>query len=538
MTFFERFARFERKSLETGAFIVGGATIVGSFLGILKNSLLASRFGASASLDVYFAAFRVPDLLYNIFIFSTLSGAFFPIFSRVLLRGKDEAWKLLSSLMWLFSLVLGLGAIAVFITSHAFASFLAPGFSTSQLDQLSVLLRILMLQPIGMALANLFANVLQIFKRFFISTLAPVFYNGGIIIGTVWFSQWWGIAGVAWGVVLGSLAYALVQIPTLRNLEFRFSFRFREVYGDIKDMMLLMIPRSMTLVMNQFVLFWITILASLLPVGSLAIYSFADSIQALPQTVIALSFVTVAFPRLADLWVRSERGSRDKEKQAFIRVFDRSAAETCLWLIPLAMLLVVFSEPVVRFLLGYGNFVAQDQNITTLTLIVFAIGIPFQGLLMLLIRTFFAMEDTKHPLFAVLASLGFIIPGTWFLSSRIGAPGLAAGMVIGVVLTTVYLLFLLSKRLGAVSFPKLRYAIQRGLAIGAIGALPGGAAYMLLDFFMQGNGFGVTFVRTSISGAISLAAMGIAVLIYKLIDVSVFADEQNHREEENTAQIN
>ncbi len=539
MSLRERLALFEQKSLETGALIVGGATVIGSLLGVLKNVLLASRFGASAELDVYFAAFRIPDLLYSVFIFSTLSASFFPVFSRTLLAGKERAWRLASALMAFFTVFLGIGALAVFVFARPVAQLLAPGFSALQTDLLSSLLRVLMLQPICMALANLFADILQSFKRFFVSTLAPVFYNGGIIVGIVLFSQRMGIYGVVWGVVLGSLLYALVQIPTLRVIGFRFSWSWRDAWGDVRDMLVLMVPRSFTLVANNAILIWVTMLSSLLPIGSLSIYSFTDSLQSLPQTVIALSFVTVAFPQLAQQWVKVKQEendlARENEKAKFVRLFDVAAGQIAAWLIPCSLLFAAFSEPIVRVLLGHGNFNIADQRTTMIALAVFAFGIPAQGLLMHLIRAFFAMEDTKHPLFATFLSLFVVFPSAWFLAVRWGVPGLIAGVVLGAWFNFGYLAWLFSKTFGTGYLPKLKYGISRGAAVGCIAALAGALAYYGSGIFVASADFWVVLARSVVAGSVAMFALGLSVFLYKLMDLSAFLE---HDRTEQIAQEN
>jgi putative peptidoglycan lipid II flippase len=530
MSWRERFSQFEKKSLESGVAVVAGATIVGSLMGVLKNALLASRFGASGSLDVYFAAFRIPDFLYNIVIFSALSGAFFPIFSRALTQGKMSAWRLLAALIWFFSILLGIGAVIAFFCSHALASFLAPGFSGDQLNQLSAILKILMLQPIGMALANLFANALQTFKRFFVSTLAPVFYNGGIIAGILWLAPHSGITGVAWGAVVGALAYAVVQLPTLHGLGFRMNWRAGECRGcwrDVWSMMVLMGPRALTLAMNQLVLVWITIVSSVLVSGSLAAYSFADAIQSLPQTIVALAFVTVAFPALSGLWARFRHSEASEERARFVSVFDRAAGQIALWLIPAGALIGVFAEPIVRILLGYGSFIARDQHMTAVTLVAFAVGIPFQGLLMLVVRTFFAMEDTKHPFMAVLGSLVCVIPGVWLLGQRFGAPGLALGMVGGNSIVVIVLLIVLSRRLGGARFPILSYGAWHGLILAGLAAVPGALCWWGLSLVLRSQVFSAIVFRAALSGIVSCVSLAVGLWVWKLVDFSFIAPPQD-----------
>ena len=530
MSLRERLAFFEQKPLETGALIAGGASIAGSLLEILKNMLLASRFGASAELDVYFAAFRVPDLLYGVFISGVLSVSFFPIFARVLLAGKEGAWKLASALIAFFSTVLGVGALAVFVFARPIAQLLAPGFSPLQNDLLISLLRVLMLQPIFMALANLFADMLQSFKRVFVSALAPAFYNGGAIVGIVLFSQRMGIYGVVWGVILGSLSYALVQVPALRAIGFKFSWSWRETLNDVRDMCVLTVPHALLLVADNAMLVWITMLSSLLSIGSLSIYSFTGSLQSLPQTIIALSFASVAFPQLAGQWVAAAHEqddvAREKGKAKFLRLFDAVAGQIMAWLIPCAFLLAAFTDPIVRVLFGHGNFNGADQYTAMFALAVFAVGVPAAGLLMHLVRTFFAMEDTKHPIFAAFLSLFVAFPAAWFLALRFGVPGLIAGIVLGAWFHAAYLMWLFTNVLGTGYLPRFWYGIARGIVVGSVAALAGAGVYYGSGLFVKSPDFLIILARGVVSGSISLLVLGASIFVYKLIDLATFFDRE------------
>ena len=203
------FWKTQGSSIEKGALIIGFATIVGSILGILKNTVLAAKFGASRDLDIYFAAFRVPDFLYSLLVFSSLSSSFMPIFAKAIKNGKNDAWSLVSGIFSVFSAFFGIFAVLVLFFSDELAMLIAPGFSSMDSEKLSLMLKILMIQPIFLSVSNLFSVTLQWFKKFFVSSLAPVFYNLGIIVGVLWLSDFWGISGVAWGVVLGAFLHLL-----------------------------------------------------------------------------------------------------------------------------------------------------------------------------------------------------------------------------------------------------------------------------------------------------------------------------------------
>lgn len=462
-----------------GALVIGGSTIIGTILGLLKNTLLAAKFGASRELDIYFAAFRVPDFLYNLLVFSTLSSSFMPVFARAIKKGKAEVWEMVSGVGTVFSLFFGIFAFLVFFFSRQTATLIAPGFSSIDLERLAGLLRILMLQPLFLASSNLFAATLQGFKKFFVSSLAPVFYNLGIIIGVVWLSRFWGINGVGWGVVLGALLHLVIQLPSLKKLGFVFGLS-RRAWGYLKEMFFLMVPRTLTLLANNLVLLWLTSVSSLLASGSLAIYNLADSLQSFPLTILVLSLTTAAFPFLAESWADYQETQEEQAKEEFIKLLDSTLQKISFLIIPVALVLAVFSQEIVRLVLGYGDFTSLSQLLTSLTLTVFALFLPVQALTMFLIRVFFATGNTKDPFLAMFFSAFFIkIPSLWFFSKFFGVIGLALGLGIGFLFDALYLFIVLKRRLqlgGRLSL--FTEGIRQGWRWGAVLTLPA-----LVSFF-------------------------------------------------------
>ncbi len=482
------FWKTQGSSIEKGALIIGFATIVGSILGILKNTVLAAKFGASRDLDIYFAAFRVPDFLYSLLVFSSLSSSFMPIFAKAIKNGKNDAWSLVSGIFSVFSAFFGIFAVLVLFFSDELAMLIAPGFSSMDSEKLSLMLKILMIQPIFLSVSNLFSVTLQWFKKFFVSSLAPVFYNLGIIVGVLWLSDFWGISGVAWGVVLGAFLHLLIQLPGFYSLGFHFRLD-KTAFGFFKEMGFLMIPRSLTILMNNVVLFWITSISSLLAAGSLGIFNLADSLQSLPLTIAVMSLVTASFPFISQKWADFKEAQSPEKKSDFVATFDRVLSEIVLLIIPIACALAVFSGEAVGILFGYGNFLAQDQILTSLTLTVFAVFLPFQALTMFLIRAFFATANTKDPLLArMVSALVFQVPLVWFMSQLIGVPGIALGMGFGFLIDSLILFLVFRKRIGILSLPLSKNGFFTGLRWGSLIALPV-LLLNLLDYYFLNLGF-------------------------------------------------
>ena len=520
-------------TVERGAFIIAVVTAFGSALGIVKNTLLGAQFGAGAELDLYFAAFRIPDFLYNIFIFSTLSSSFLPIFSRLIIQGKEKLWGVLSSLILIFTVVLGICGLVVLVFSHEIVGILAPGFSSVNADRLSLFLRVLMIQPILLAVSNLIAMTLQGFKRFFISSCAPIFYNAGIIIGILVFSQWWGMMGVIFGVICGALFHLLIQLPSLWKLGFSFRPAIQGSLPHLKEMFLLMIPRSFALVANSFLSLWVVMVSSLLIPGSLSVFDLANSIQALPQTIFALSFITASFPFLSSAWAAGESQDGQGEKKDFIRLAEQTMHHIIMVMIPVAMVLAVFAPVVVRMMLGYGNFSVDDQSQTSLALVMFCIGIPFQALLMFLVRGFFAMKNTKIPLYSVLITSALMIPGIWLSGVRFGVWGIALVMSCGAILNTIYLFFIFKRILGGVAFPMVREGMKKGFVLGSFAAFPGGVVYYVIHAMLKGATSWIFIFELTVAALVSCVSVFVALYVIKVVDLRELFKKQGLNDLEN-----
>jgi len=190
-------------------------------LGILRDRVLAGEFGAGSELDMYFAAFRIPDLLFNLLVLGALSAGFIPVFTTYL-SNKKKAWELVNIILNLIFVALVLITILLIILTPWLVKLITPGFSLEQLQITATLTRIMFLSPIFLAISGIFGSVLQSFKRFFIFSLAPIMYNVGIIIGALFFVPYLGIYGLAWGVVFGAMLHMAIQFPLIIYLGYRY----------------------------------------------------------------------------------------------------------------------------------------------------------------------------------------------------------------------------------------------------------------------------------------------------------------------------
>jgi len=469
---FRKIINHRSETIFGAAMLTGIITLGGSLLGIVRNALLASNFGASGSLDVYYASFRLPDFIYNVFIMGFISAAFIPIFSEYWHNDKEKAWQFSNSVILIIGIFVSCLALGIGIFARPLLSYFFKGFSSSQLNMAILMTRIMMIQPILLGISSVISSILKIFKLFLASALAPLMYNTGIIIGILFFVPHWGLKGLAWGVVLGAVMHILIQLPALSETGYRWHFHwsfFSKIKEGLKKMEMMAISRSLAIVNFQIFLFGITAIATMLKAGSLAIFNFANAIQNLPQTVFALSFAVAAFPRLSEL-------NGQKKLTRFNIVARDNLLQILFFLIPLSLWFIVFREPIIRLLLGYGKFDWVATVKTTKVFSVLSLGMIFQGINIFLLRIFFARKDTLRPFIASLISYSPGLVFCYYLAQKGGVLGLA----IGVALTYfVYFLtlFVFLKPIFPSSFLKT-FNYPLGKIIG-VALLSGGVAFVL-----------------------------------------------------------
>ncbi|MBU4375706.1 murein biosynthesis integral membrane protein MurJ, partial [Patescibacteria group bacterium] len=314
-------------SINVAALLIALSSLISRLLGIFRDRILGGEFGLGDTLDIYYAAFRIPDLIFNLLVLGALSAGFIPIFTSLIKeRGRNkEAWKLASNILN----VLGISLIILSAIGAVFAPYLmklvAPGFSPEKQALTAGLTRIMFLSPIFLGISSVLGGILQSFKRFFIYSLAPIMYNIGIIIGTLYFAPLWGIYGLAWGVALGALMHMMIQVPAAVSLGFKYILRVDFKNKETGKIGIMMIPRTMSLAISQINLLVITAVASTLSAGSLAVFNFANNLQSFPVGIFGISFAIAAFPTLSAL-------SFDKKK--LIKNFSNTFRQILFFIIP------------------------------------------------------------------------------------------------------------------------------------------------------------------------------------------------------------
>src|SRR3989338_4579727 len=390
-----------------GSIFRKGATLLtvltlGSYaLGLVRDILFARVFGASRMLDVYNAAFIIPDLLLNIFVAGALTAAFVPVFTHLYARNEDaEAEKVASTMLVAAPVILAILAIPVFIFMPRLADIVAPGFAFEDKELLVLMARLLLLSPIIFAISNTLGNILISYERFWGYGLAPIFYNLGIIIG-IPLAKVFGPLGLVEGVVIGALLHLAVRWADIAKSKIQWRFPIQWRHSEFRKILKLMIPRMAGQPIEQVTFFIFTSLASTLTVGSIVVLSFARNFQSVPVSLFGISFSTAIF---ASLSKKAALGDR----VGFLYHLRETAKALGIMSGLSAIFFFFFGEWVVRLFLGGGRFVEADVVRTGKLLAIFAFSIPAEIFMHLIARSFYSLKDTWTPLFVTLPGLVLI----------------------------------------------------------------------------------------------------------------------------------
>ena len=380
-------------NINQAAILLGFFTLLSQILALFRDRFIAHFVGPGASLDSYYAAFRIPDLIF-ISVASLASITVLIPFIVSKMNGEnvtDEARRFIDQVFTVFFGIIVLVSVIAFLLMPFFVHIIAPGFSVLMQAKVVTLSRIMLLSPILMGLSNLFGTITQLFRKFFIYSLSPIFYNLGIILGVVFLYPIFGIYGMAMGVALGAFLHFLIQAISSTWCGFTPKFSFLINWKEIKKVIFISLPRTLGLAFNSFALIAIIALASYLKSGSISIFNFSYNLQTVPLNIIGVSYAVAAFPTLA----KSFSSGKIKEFRDHLRLAGR---QIIFWSLPITFLFIVLRAQIVRVILGSGSFSWDNTRLVAASLAVFSISILAQGMIGLLSRAYYAKGETKRPL--------------------------------------------------------------------------------------------------------------------------------------------
>lgn len=505
------------RSVVSAAFVITAAGIASRIFGLLRDRFLASTFGAGDTLDVYYAAFRIPDLVYNLLILGALSAAFIPVFTALVSKEKEEeAWELANGILNIAIVGIAAASVLFFIFAPFLMSLITPGFPPEKMKAAILFSRIMFLSPLFLGISGIFGGVLTSYKRFIIYSLAPIAYNIGIIIGVLLFVRLWGAVGLAWGVVVGAFLHMIIQYPAARHLGFRYKSISFSIWNNdhIKKVGVLMFPRMLGIAVNQVNLLVMTIFASTLMPGSLAVFTFAQNLQSVPLGIFGISFSIAVFPVLATFIAK-------EEKENFVKAFSQTFRQILFFVVPLSVFILVLRAQLVRVVLGAGQFNWEDTILTYQCLGIFTVSLFAQSTIPLLARSFYALHDTKTPFYIALMTEAVNIAAVLLFIGKFQITGLALAFSIASIVQMLLLLFMLRSRFDNLDDRTILISVCK---IGAASFLAGlaiqAAKYAVASMVSLSTFVGV-FTQLSISFALGASVFIIA---SHLLKVEEFAD--------------
>lgn len=430
--------------------------VISRLLGLLRSVVIADAFGTDPELSAYWVAFRLPDLVFQLLAGATLSAAFIPTFSRVVLRhGESEGWRLASSVLNLVAIATVVATGVAFIAAPWLVPLLAPGLGEAtgreaELQDLAVeLTRLMLISPLFFGISGMLMGILNARQHFTAPAFAPVVYNLGIIFGAVFLAEPYGIHGLAWGVVVGSLGHLLVQVPALSSVGMRWRPSLELNSEAVRDVLRLMGPRVVGLAAAQVNLLVIVFFASFVSDEAISAVNYAFLMMMLPVGVIGMAISTAMFPTLAAQAAAHESGP--------LRASVSNALRVILFLsIPASVLLAVLARPAIQILLERGAFDARSTDMVVDALTFYAIGIAAQASVEILSRGFYALSDTRTPVTIAVIAMALNIAFAALLVQPFGIGGLAAAASLSALIEFALLVRLLDVRLGGLDRIPLR----------------------------------------------------------------------------------
>lgn len=533
----------EIRGLHEAAYLLAAFALLSLLLALVRDRLLAFTFGAGHTLDIYYAAFRIPDFLFASVGSVVSASILLPYFIDRFSKSKAEGKKFSDGIFTVFFAMMAVVAAIMYVIAPWIVPIVIPGFAHDPaLPQLIASMRIMLLSPFLLGLSNLFSSLTQMNHRFLVYAASPVVYNAGIILGVVVGYPLFGVAGLAWGVVIGALFHVGIQIPFMAHEGLLPKFTLKIDWTDMKRIAMTSLPRTFTLSANEIAEFVLVSAASFMAGGSISIFNLAFNLQSVPLSLIGASYSSAVFPTLSLLLFK-------KNFKEFTEKMVTSAQHIIFWSMPLTVLFVVLRAQVVRTVLGAGKFDWADTRLTAATLAIFIISTIGQSLIVLFVRAFYAEGKTAKPLVInaisaasiMIFSFGFIYlfqhvsVFQYFIEDLFKVDGqtgtvvlmLPLGYTLGVILNTILHWWMFAKSYKGFTKPVLSTLFHSFAA----SVIMGYAAFLSLrvfSFLPLEKVWGI-FLQGFLSGIIGIVVLILVLIILRNKELQVVWKTLHHK---------
>lgn len=444
----------QEANIISAASVIMVAVMLSRVLGLLRDRMLAARFSPD-DLGIYYAAFRLPNMIFELLVMGALSSAFIPVFTSYLdTKSREKAFHLASS-------VINIGLVCFFIVSLPLLFFtnqlsflLAPGFNGAQIEKMVLFTRIMILaQVFPLLIGNFLTGILQSFRNFLVPSFAPVIYNVGILIGIIFLTPFFGLLAPVLGVVIGALLFCLIQIPPVISFGYRHKAVFDIKETGVRHVGKLMLPRTLGLAVTQVDTTIDLILSTLLGASAVTVFNFAQHLQQLPIGLFGASLAQATLPSLSSSYAK-------KDLNLFKVLFLSSFNQILFLVVPLSFMLIILRIPIVRLVFGASTLFDWESTVATgKTVAFFSVSLFAQSLVHLLARAFYAIHDTKTPLWigAVSVIINTILSIIFIVILHYPVWYLGFSASIGSMVNMVLLTFNLQKRIAIVSLQEILF---------------------------------------------------------------------------------
>jgi putative peptidoglycan lipid II flippase len=478
--------------------IIAVFSVAAKILGLARDAVFSNMFGTSEIMDAYFAAFRLPDFIFNLLILGTFSVAFIPVFSDYLIKDRKRAYELASSILN-FTLVMILALTVLgYLFLEPLVSLIAPGLNGGTQELTRTFTAIFLLSPVFLTLSSIVSSILNAEKKFALVAAAPLIYNLSIILGAAMLYPAMGPAGLAWGVVLGALFHLLIQLPGLRHVGFKYSLAVAYRDPAFSKFWRLYWPRILSMGTNQVTLLIATFFGSFLAAGSLSSFYYANNLQSVFLSIFAVSFAVAVFPVLSDQF---NKGDDD----GFKDIIAKTTSQILFFIVPLSTLMLVLRAQIVRLVLGAGtgtSFSFADTRIVSLNLGLFAVSLFAQALIPLYARAFYARHNTVTPMVIGFITIAVNLVITYFAVERFGVPGMVLAFSITSVLQLVILVMELHHKIGSLRDEYLTLNTLKIVIASACGGITAYAALYAVAPLVDMQTYWGILIQGSVSGII------------------------------------
>ena len=476
----------DKAQIARAAGLVMALFVISRALGLFREMVISHQFGTSGDLDAYLAAFRLPDILFQLVAGGALASAFIPTFAGILARDeKANAWRLASAIINLVLVLTAVMAVvAALLAPWLVRAMIAPGFDAGRQALTVSLMRLMLVTPVIFGVSGVVMGILNAQQHFLLPALAPIVYNLGIITGAILLAPAMGVQGLAIGVVVGAFAHLLVQIPGLVQQKLQYTLTFGLHSHGVREVGRLMVPRMVGLAAVQVNFLVNTILASGLAPGSLAALNYAWLLMLLPQGVFAQAVATAAFPTFSAQVARGQRAEMRSTLSATLRAVLYLTIPATVGLIALRVLLV-------QLIFQRGAFTSTSTDMVAWALALYALGLPAHSVIEIVVRAFYAMHDTRTPVAVGLAAMGLNVLFSLGLIAAFEAVdmlplgGLALSNSLATLIEMVVLLAIIRQRLDGLEGRRLAGSLTR---IGLAAVVMGGVV-LLIPSIMPENGW-------------------------------------------------